>query len=441
MKYSSLEKQINRPDSKVFRRAYIKRRLKATGLYESEWLPITSYIKRWGNISIASDDVDINNFTFSGINLQCINNTGAFNHESNYNSLWYEHLTRYNTLLKIEAGYSNDLNALGGWGFPWGEPWGLENTFPTDSSQGIFLIDDEITINSKDNTVNINASSLQSIFDKVDATDIPGLSGTLTASQIIAKIRDYTDGSGSVVFRQIISTTSWNIQSTSNFYVLDTDTTLADAGTTWELLKKLAEAEGFIVYVNRFGDFNFSDRAVATSTSQFSFRGQGFARPNIISIGDYKEALNKTYNSFRLKYLDADTETSYVTSKDTLEVTPTNNPWKYGIRVYEFENRFISDTATAQGIVDNLLTEFEDPKQEITLNAKFHPTLNILDRVDVSYYSYDIASSILWDTVNWDEFNWPDEGQNFDFTEKQFKVLSKSTNLDDFSQELVLREV
>lgn len=435
----ALEDLINAPVSTVFRRAYIKRKSSVTGLFESTWQAISQYVIRWGTIRTGIDDVRLNRFTLSGISLQVDNRLGKFNDESNANSLWNGYLTRYGTLLKIEAGYQT-MPGGDGWGMPWGDSWGGGATeYPTTTTQGIFIIDQEIPITS-DNKIAINASSLKSIFDGVKANEIAGLGPTQTASDLIAKIRDHTAG-GSYIFRQYISAASWSIQTTTNNYNIATSTALDNEGTAWDLMTKLAEAEGFVLYINRFGGLVFADRTANTTTSQFSFYGQGFARPNIIRVDSYKESLNKLYNNIRMKYLPADTVTSYVVAGTTTAITPSNVQWKYGARIYEFENTWANNTATAQAVADNLFTEFSSVKGEVDLKAKFHPELDPLDRVDVSHYSYNLANKTLWSGFDWGAEKWAEEGENFDWDGKAFKILSKTINLDDFSEQFHMREI
>jgi len=439
----SLTDLINAPVCTVFRRAYIKRKSASTGLYESTWQNITPYVIRWGSIRTGVDDVRLNRFTLSGITLQVDNKTGKFNDENNYNSFWYGYLTRYGTLLKIEAGYraldADPTPGSGGWGFPWGAAWGVGTEYPLNSTQGIFILDQEIPISS-DNKTTLNASSLKSVFDGVRANEIAGLGPTQTASDLITKIRDHTAG-GAYIFRQYISSPSWNIQTTTNNYNIATSTALDNEGTAWDLMTKLSEVEGFVLYINRYGGLVFADRTPNTSSSQFSFYGQGFPRQNIIGVNSYKESFNKVYNNIRMKYLKDDTTTSYVTSGTTTSITPSNVQWKYGARIYEFDNTWVANTTTAQSISDNLFTEYSSVKGEVDLKAKFHPELDPLDRVDVSHYSYNLANKTLWDGFNWDGDNWAVEGENFDWDEKSFKVLSKTIDLDDFSEQFHLREV
>lgn len=421
----TIQGEINKPVCDVFRRAYIKRRSNTTGLYESSWYEISDYVKKWGTIQNSVDETNLNVFKHSGISLICRNDEGKFNPESNINSFWYGYMTRFRTLLKIEAGYIDED----------------DNELPTTTTQGIFILTNDIPINAVKNEAVLNFKSLVSVFVEVVATEVVGLGATQTASDLITKIRDHTDGSGNVVFRQFISSASWTIQTTTNNYNPATTTSL-DGLSCWKLMSKLAEAEGFILLINRTGGLEFRDRDERTTTSQFTFCGQGFRNQNVIRLDEYLEPINKYYNYFRLKYLEGDTSTSYVTSGTTTAVDPSSTAWQYGSRTYEFENLFINNTATAQSICDDRRDQFDDIKDEVKITAKFCPQLEISDKITFNYRNYDLADEILWDMFNWDEENWNDEsGEIFDWYNIGFKILSKKTNLDKFTANFLLRRL
>ncbi len=197
------------PINDVFRRAFIKRRLSSDGKFESDFTEITEFVKSWGSLSWDLDSVRINRFRHSGISLKCLNDTGRFNPEDNINSFWFGFLTRYRTLLKIEAGYKGCAP---------------NEELPTDTTQGIFILDDEIPISGKTNDVVLKGKSLQSLFDEVDAKDVTGIFATQSASDIVTLIRDHTDGSGNFIFREFITSTSWTIQTTTTDVKLNSNT-------------------------------------------------------------------------------------------------------------------------------------------------------------------------------------------------------------------------
>lgn len=421
--YPDVQAMVDAPVSFPFRFAGVQFRSATTGQYTGSWVDISSYVKRWGTMEQAIDDVRFNTFTDKGVTLVVNNDTGAFNHHSNASSLWYGKMTRYRTLLRLQAGYYfSDLSLQ----------------IPVDPTLGIFVLDQEVGIQSNSNDVYLRASSLRSVFDEAVATDIGGIFNvTLTADAIIGKIRDHTDGSGVFVFRQFITSTAWSITAATNNYILTTD--LAVNMSVWDLMDKLAEAEGFVVMINRTGGIEFRSRAARQASSQFSFYGQNFPRPNIIRITDYKEALDKYFNFYRLKYLPADTSTSYVHAGTTTVVNATNQSWGFGAKTYDFENTFPLNTATAQAIVDNLFSLSSAVPVDVNFDATFVPGLEVLDRVDISYRSYELANNVLWDVMLWDTDKWGQEGVNFDLNSTAAFITAIRTNLDDLTTDFTVR--
>ena len=416
---------IAQPSTDIFRRLHIKRRNLSNGLFESTWQDMTEYVKRWGSIESTIDAVRLNDFQNSGYNVVVNNDTGRFQEETFYNSFWRNYMPRYKSLVRVQAGLLDSS----------------DTEFPTDTTQGIFVLTDEIPVRSDSNDITLKCSSLRSIFDDVLARDIAGITPTLTASQIWTAIRDHTDGSSNFIFREYITSTAWTIAATTQPYLLNTTTNL-DGLSAWDLMQKLAEAEGLVVLINRTGGIEFAARAARTTTSQFTLFGQNFPRPNIIKIQEYKEDLNNYYNYFRLKYLEADTSTSFVTAGTTTAVTGSNTSWSYGQRIYEFENLFITGTTTAQTLVNSL---FSGVGATLTSIGNFHtlflPDRELLDRVDVNYHSYNLGDSTIWDVFDWDGANWSVEGENFDWDSKNFVIYGKKIDLDNMTSNLTLREV
>ena len=405
-----------KPSATVFRRLWIKRRQAADGLFEPDWQEISSFVKRWGSVERSIDDIKLNTFRNSGFNFVVANDKGKFNKEDNLNSLWLGYLTRYKTLVKVEAGYET----AGG------------TEVPSDPRLGIFVMNQEIPQSADSNELQIPCSSLQVIFDEERATNLSGiLNTTLTASEIMAKIRDHTDGAGSFIFRQFITSTSWTIETTTSTYVYGADEL---RGSAWDLMNDLAEKEAKVLLINRTGGIEYRSRDERTSASAFDFYGLGFPRMNMTKLTDFREAVDKYYTFFRYKYLDADTSTSYVTAGTTTTVSPSSLNWSYGARTYDLEsNSGVANTATAQAVVDRLYTELAtDVPEEAAWTAKFNPELEVLDKVTASYHSYNLAGKTLWDTFEWESGLWAIEGENFDWNSKGFKVLSLKTDLERF---------
>lgn len=418
---------IAQPSTNIFRRLHIKRRNTSDGKFEATWQDITEFVKRWGTLDTGIDDLALNDFVTSGYNVVVNNDTGYFQPETFYNSKWKDYMTRTNTLVRVQAGlYDDDL---------------VE--YPTDTTVGVFVMTDEIPVRSDSNDVTLQCSSLQEIFRNIPAADIAGINVTDTASGIITKIRDHTDGSANFVFREFITSTSWTVTATTNNYNPQTATSL-DGLSTWDLIQKLAQAEGMVAFIDRTGGFQFVAKSPrqAFGSSQFSFTGQNFPRPNIISIQNYRQDLNNFYSLIRLKHVEADTSTSFVTAGTTTAVSGTNVNWQQGKRMYEFENLLIDNTTTAQTLVNALFSDLSATLTSIgDFKTLFTPHIEVLDRVDVSYHSYDLADSTIWDVFDWDNANWSAEGENFDWDSKQFYVTGKQTDLDTMTNIFTLREV
>lgn len=424
---SALQTLVGRPTMSVFRRAEIKRRSASTGQFESSWTDISEFVKRWGSFESSVDDVRLNKFTHSGLTLVVRNDGGDFNSELDGNSLWNGYLTRYRTLVRIQAGYNDEAGS----------------ELPTETTQGIYLMSEEIPVSAETNEAVLNCRSLVSIFDEVRAVEVAGLGTTQSASDIITKIRDHTDGTGKFVFREFITSTAWTIQTTTGQYNLATTGALANF-TCWELMTTLAESEGNVVLVNRTGGVEFRSRDERSSTTAFKLYGLGFPEMNIINVQETKEALNRYFNFYRLKYLSPDTFTSYVTAGTATTVDPSSTAWKYGNRVYSFEAiDLFPNTAAAQTVVNGLLSDFgAGPVKEATLMCKFLPSVEVLDRVEGNYHSFSINGTTLWDFFDWDTGYWDSEfGENINWTDKAFKIISKLTNLDEMTTMIKIQEL
>lgn len=575
---TTINEEIKKTVSNVYARAYIKRRSAINGTYENDWVEITSYVKKFGTIQTAVDDIKLNTFKASGINLTVSNSDGKFNREDDANSLWYGYLTRYKTLVRLKGGYTNvddtvgttettlgsnlltngDCEAISGWSsehlsnltvtsspkvegsysiratkqynpaqfyiyqdiavtpgqhYRWqgysylqssvvsvydglstqtavyesytatsGAVWRFYHNSITaqtstiqfaiaatklafgnyyfyvddcrlqliqtvtasgvidNSSQGIFVLTDEIPLSGDKNQCALRCKSLNSIFTETRAADISGITGVHTASEIITTIKNATDGAGTFIFRTFIDGDLWHIQTTTNSYTLNAGSEL-DNLSCWALMIKLAEAEGYVVYIDRKGEFHFKSREPDTTSSMFSFLGLGYRNMNIKSIPEYYEALNKTYNVVRCKFNTADTSTSYATYGTSTTINASNPSWKYGQRVYDFENIYIN-TATAESVVQNLYNLYSSPKYNVKIKTKLVPHLNLMDKVSVSYSSSNLVGAALWDIAILDVDYFSNEmGENINFNNDYFTIISKTINLDTFECEFLLDEI
>lgn len=431
----SLPSLLRRSVKYPFRKVEIKRRSAVTGLYETEWFDITERVEKFGTMQTSVDDTRVNQFVHTGVNITVRNDYGEFNIENDAQSLFYGYMTRVRTKVRVSAGYTD----------------GAGNQFPANPVQGVYVLTGEINTVSNQNQVNLNCKSLISIFQETRADDVTGITGSMTASEIIGKIRDATDGSGNYLFQNFISSSAWDIQSTSSIITSLGTSTALEEFSVWELMNKLAEVETFVVYVTRDGGLVFANRLPATTDSFFSLYGAGYRDPNVIKLISYKEAVDKLFTHIRYQYVDEDTESSFVTAGTSTTVDVRSDVWKYGQRTYEFKNTFFNDPGVAQSAAFRILGEFSNLRSELEVDCVFLPHLELLDTVDISYREGPLGSIYVWDRWRWadvtttldsaDVLFWASEtSATIDFTKKSFKIISRRTNLDNFVTTLKLRE-
>lgn len=421
---STIEQLIKNDKAHPFRVCEIKRRLTGGG-YESSWFDISAYIKKWGTIKYDMEDEKINTFKLSGINMSARNDQGSFSPRDASSSLFNGFSTAYKTKFRLRAGYFD-----------------VDGTqVPTDNTIFLGVMTDEIELNGKNEAV-FKVKSLNSIFEDVPATRIP-VTGSQTASDIIGMMRDLTDGAGEYIFREFITAASWDIQTTTQIYY-NLNTTTAMDGSCWKLLNNLCASENKAVWVDNAGDFHFKDKTTLTTTSQFEFSGVGVKNSvyghSIISIDSFKEAFSKVYTRIRVKFAEADTETSFYTKEESWTIGDSSSSYAYGQRTYDVEN-FWLNTAGAQALGDQLFNDLKTLKKEVRLSSKFIPHLNTLDKVTVNYQSSAFQNDVsLWDNFMWNVGKWKGNSTIFSVV-GDFGIRGMEIDLDGFKNKFFLRGI
>lgn len=467
---SELLRQIKSPTAEVFRRALIKRRDAVTGLFESEWLDISKDVKSFGKIKSDIDSARLFKFNFSNIKLVMANDEGLYNPDDNEASLWYGYLNQQRTLVKVEAGFvKRTQRSNGTWinaEYPsqslWDEALYDVDSYlwdgTTPSSVFVGVISGDINLSDK-NEVAFNVKPLTSIFQDFPAKNLTGWTSTgLTASQFVTMLRDQTDGSGSFVFRPFFgdTTTYWDISTTSNIYSnLNTSTAVGVIDkTVWEVVEKLAEAEDYVPYISRNGEFRFVSRSANTSTVAFEFHGAGSFNAEygqtIKNISSYGRKISKYYSRIQVKYRDVDTSTSYEVVESTFTVSGSSNPWALGHKTLQIENFYIPTSTVANTIAQNIFNEYSSLKNEITFNTSFIPHLDLLDRISITYDPSEVSIRSLWDQNNWaaddtstsSDLIWDNSrGDSIKISGQEFKFLSIEIDLDNMQNTFIAREV
>jgi len=225
-------------------------------------------------------------------------------------------------------------------------------------------------------------------------------------------------------------------------------TTTLEGLTCWQMMKKLAEAENKLIYISREGDFFFHDKDVAQSVSVWHFSGLGDEDrsygKNVMKRIKIEYNAQKVYNRIRIKHAKDDTLTSYYIRNETWNWGDSSSSFLYGTRTYEYENEWM-DTATAETVGDTIYEEYKFPKQEVKLDTKFVPQLDINDRTSLTYQTIESESSVgsLWGNFNWGGAKWGAVagGFNINIVNTDFMIINMQHNIDVFKTTVTLREV
>lgn len=421
----SIKAAIKRNKSGMFRRVYMKRRLEDD--YESSWQRIPQkYLLKFGMLNNSIDDIKINFLKNSGFNLTVNNEDGYFADTTDVKSFFYNSWSIVRTLVKVEAGY--DYNST---------------EYPTDSTMFIGLIGEDYRYTENSN-VQYNMKHISSVFDEMPADELSGMNVSLTASEVVTKIRDFEDANSVAVFQKYITSGGWTIESTTQYYLFATNSTLQNM-SCWALLRKLAEAENMVAYVDRVGDFHFESKAANTTAAIYHLSGvkdrDKTYGHNIIGGIVVDDNIRKVYNRVMIKYDEDETATSYKIKKEDYNWFDSESSFIYGVRTYKYENTFMG-AAIASATAIRIYDEYRWPKEEVQVKTKYLPQLNINDRISMTYKSQKVEGEYLWGHFNWNEGVWGErKGYNINIDNQDYRLTGITHNLNDFTSKLTLREI
>ena len=439
---ATINQLIKNPKSKVFRRAYIKRRLATTGLFEDDWIEISEDIKKWGKVATVSDAIRVNKFTPKNVKTLVSNYYGKYNSEDDESSLWYGYANQQRTLLKLEAGFKNStLGSDGIW---------TTQYLPTDPSVFVGLISGELKVTNK-NDLLLTSKPLTQILKDYPARNVVGFNPLgMTASEFVTLLRDQTDGAGSFIFRPFFgnTTTNWIITNTVDTYA-DLNTATAKGvydKTCWEIIEKLSESENYVPYVNRQGQFVFGPNAVTSSTPSFEFFGAGTFNSEygktIKQVKSSGKKFSNYYSRVELKFIDDDTISSTVIKETAFQVSGDNDAWNLGMRTLKIENFWIPDTATADALATNIFNNVSSLKNEIKFVTSFVPHIDLMSNIQITHDSSEINPLTLWDNNDWDVMEWSkDEGSAIQYNSAEANTLSVTIDLDKLECNFTGREI
>jgi hypothetical protein len=423
----SLKSLLKKNKHQVFRRAYYKLR-QSDGEYESTWTQIDpDLIIKWGATTWSVDEIIPSFYRQSGLSLKVLNVDGKFAGTEEEQSVFNGALTTYRTLVRIDAGYI-DTDAT---------------EYPTNATQYIGFISEDLTY-TEDGTVQIKTKHISSIFDEFPASEVSGLGTTQTASEIVTRIQNHTDGSSNLIFQKYISSTAWNITATTNNYNINTSTGLENL-TVAKLLNKLAVAENFIWYIDGDGQFYFKGKDAISTTSDYHLSGLGDDDKtwghNLLDQISVNTNLRKVYNRVDIKLARGDTTTAFYRKKESWTWGDSSSSFRFGIRKFDYFNEFLS-TATAVTIANTIFSDFSEPKQEVDIKAKFLPQLTVQKRVSLTYRTQRpvVEGASLWGYFLWGYGKFGERpGYNIDINNTDYRIIQIKHNYDNFTSDIKLR--
>lgn len=409
-----------------YRKCYIRRR--NASAYETTWYDVTNLIKSFGTVSWITDDVKFNKFEQGSVNVVARNDRRQWTAETgNPDALFDGYATPYKTLFRIDAGYY-DTNG---------------SVLPTSTAVFYGIMVDDISYNSESEAM-MNINSMSWLINEVPA--IKMYPQTNTAMGLVADVRDVRDvtTTGNYILQPFISSTAWVIETTTTQYI-DFVSTGLNNYTCWTLMEKLAETENFVVFFGTDGNLHFKNRDPNTTTVKWRFNGPGIYDSdygvNVIEVSDFNNGWNDVYQRIRLKYTDADTTTSYYTSEQTYTVGDGSSSDLYGVRFYEFENTWLN-TAGAITLADAIRTVTVIPKREWTIKTKMITTLNLMDRVNFTFYGPNsVEPGALWGQAIWGVDYWTGKVGGLYVSSVTCKVIRIEHSLDEFTSNFALKEI
>jgi hypothetical protein len=405
---ATLTELIRDNAQRPIRRCYIKRRDTA-GNFETDWFRIDTIdgmpmIKTWGTASIEIDFEQgrLGKFNISTLSMSFRNDNGFFNKETDERSLWYGWLVRKYTKLKIDTGYLDES----------GNEIGVATIF-----EGV--IDYIKTSDAQD--AQIRVLPYTSVLKSYDISDL-GLTGKKSINTIIDLIMNQAKIIKFIPF----------VASAADENVDITDTSLL-TGDYWKVITDLAfKSSSIPLLVGSV--WSFVPRS-AGAVSQFDFEGRGYGvNSDIISIDSFDDGDTKV----KVRWLVTGTNLEAISSDPLLLLKYLGEP----------ETVTLDDVDTTpqkQGIINQLLANWQYPKRLITFKTKFLVnTVKPLDKITLRMKGqYTPSNTMIWGSDLWGDGSvWGLRiGSIILDSAVNFMVIKVEKNVSDWSNTITAEEI
>jgi hypothetical protein len=380
--------------------------------YETDWLDITDYVLAGGlsnlRYSLDSEDFDIGFFKVSNISLTFDNSTGKFNEPEDCRSYWSSLETRNMTKFKIESGYLDEnyakLVEIVFEGFL--DDRSFELNVDSDEARGLIL-------------------SREYLFQTVTMDGGTLGTATLSASDAIYLLCNRPEITNHVTISEA------NINP-GNDINLDSPNSFANQKLD-DILNEIMLLTNSTSYIDESGNFIVRDRDHNPKLVWTCYLNSPNRDDNIYSIPAINNGRQRVKNYFSW-------------SDTTLYATSDNEySQKYGVTTKDISSDAVTSTSVRQSILNDLLTEWRFPKQELEVvtdylanEIGFYDLVNFdvppeLSRDDnLPIWGEAIAGEAI--AVSYVTSFKPD-------INKGYKIIAYEHNLEAFTTVLKLREI
>jgi hypothetical protein len=335
--------------NQVYVDVYLKRRF-PDGTFEADWLDITRWVLSNGfdtiSYSLDSGDFDFGIFNVSNVRLALDNSGGRFNDPEDSRSLWASLITRQLNKVKIESGYLN----------PTTMEKMVEQVFEGIIDERSFIED------PANDSVSCMVLSRESVFGTVNV--VGGMLGSvpLLASEAIYMLCNRPE------ITDFMTVTATNIVPNNDVLI---DVPNAWAGNKLDTtLNEIMLITNSILYIDGAGAMIVRNRShsrrVMWEMNQNASSGKS---DNIYGIDNKNSGRQRVKNYF------------YWAGSSLFASSLDEFIARYGMTKKSVDSSAITSSITRQAILDNLLSEWQFPKEEFEITTDY--TANILSFFDM----------------------------------------------------------
>ena len=286
------------------------------------------------------------------------------------------------------------------------------------------IIADRATTQDLDNhTISFYILSLDSIFEKVVVRQ-----GVLKTNETVSQclVRLFTNP----IIDRLLNADLADINPTID-HIVD-DVTKFDNLTVKKTVDNLLQSSNGILLIDSSANISVRSRAANTNTPHGLYLNDQFRRDNILSFNNLNNGLQRMFN--------------YVVVNDTVSINQTSINLN-DERVLNLTFDFITNTTTDKLSADSILSDFDNPRQELTvvthkdtaknINNLDLVTLNVLPSLNPAPNNHTHA---IYDVDSFETSYFSAETSELIIdSRKKYKVIGTQENPADFVVHIKLR--